>query len=64
MSDLSKYINKRKASDPEFKNDFDKGYKSFKIGAMLQYARETSGLTQEEIAAQLNTKKSSISRNY
>lgn len=62
MSDLSKYVNKRKTVDLEFKNDFDEGYKSFKIGAMLRYARETSGLTQEEIAAQLNTKKSAISR--
>ena len=62
MSDLSKYINKRKVVDPEFRNNFDEGYESFKIGAMLRHAREASGLTQEEIATQLNTKKSAISR--
>ena len=62
MSDLSKYVSKRKANDPEFKEGFEEGYETFKIGAMLKQAREASGLTQEEIAAQLHTKKSAISR--
>ena len=62
MSDLQKYISKRRHKDPEFENNFDKGYQSFKIGALLRQAREASGLTQEEIAARLNTKKSAISR--
>lgn len=62
MSDLSKYISQRKEIDPEFNKNFDEGYRNFKIGAMLRQAREASGLTQEEIAAQLNTKKSAISR--
>ena len=62
MSDLSKYISSRKASDVNFKEGFDDGYQTFKIGVMLKQAREASGLTQEEIAIQLNTKKSAISR--
>lgn len=62
MSDLKKYINKRKAMDSEFSADFDEGYQSFKIGVLLKQAREAAGLTQAEIAEKLHTKKSAISR--
>ena len=62
MSDLKKYVSNRKAADPEFSEGYDEGYQSFKIGALLRQAREDSGLTQEEIAERLNTKKSAISR--
>jgi len=62
MSDLKKYIQKRKAKDKEFAKDFDKGYQEFKIGEMLKQARIEAGLTQEDIAKKLNTKKSAISR--
>jgi HTH-type transcriptional regulator / antitoxin HipB len=62
MSDLQKYIEARKKRDPEFAKDFDKGYQDFKIGAILRQAREEAGFTQEEIAHQMNTKKSAISR--
>ncbi len=62
MSDLQKYIQKRKAKDTEFGKDFDSGYEHFKIGVLLKQAREESGLTQEELALRLNTKKSAISR--
>jgi len=62
LSDLQKYIKKRKSRDPSFEEDFDVGYKQFKIGAILKQAREEAGLTQAELAAKLNTKKSAISR--
>jgi ribosome-binding protein aMBF1 (putative translation factor) len=62
MSDLQKYIKKRKSRDPKFAENFDSGYKQFKIGAILKQAREEAGLTQEALAAKLNTKKSAISR--
>lgn len=62
MSDLQNYIEKRKKRDPEFAKDFDSGYEHFRIGALLKQAREESGLTQEELALRLNTKKSAISR--
>ena len=62
MSDLKKYINKRKKEDLEFAKDFDSGYQEFKIGEMLKQARIDAGLTQEELAIMLNTKKSAISR--
>jgi HTH-type transcriptional regulator/antitoxin HipB len=62
MSDLQKYIKKRKARDPEFAKGFDTGYEQFKIGVLLKQAREEAGLTQEELAVKLDTKKSAISR--
>ena len=62
MSDLKKYIDKRKKSDAEFAKDFESGYEEFKIGEMLKQARVEVGLTQEEIAQKLHTKKSAISR--
>ena len=62
MSDLQKYIKRRKDLDPEFAKDFDSGYEQFRIGAMLKQARELAGLTQEELAEKLHTKKSAISR--
>lgn len=62
MSDLKKYIQKRKKDDVEFAKDFESGYEEFKIGEMLKQARVEVGLTQEEIAQKLHTKKSAISR--
>jgi HTH-type transcriptional regulator/antitoxin HipB len=62
MSDLQKYIEKRKARDSEFAKDFDAGYEQFKIGVMLKQARQQAGYTQEELAARLHTKKTAISR--
>jgi len=62
MSDIQKYIKKRKKKDRVFAADFDAGYEQFKIGVMLKQAREEAGLTQEELARRLRTKKTAISR--
>lgn len=62
MSDLKKYVNKRKAKDPAFTENYESGYADFKLGIMLRQARESAGLTQEELAIKLKTKKSAISR--
>lgn len=62
MSDVKKYIEKRAAKDKAFALNFDEGYAEFKIGVILRQARESSGLTQEEVARRLKTKKSAISR--
>jgi HTH-type transcriptional regulator/antitoxin HipB len=62
MSDLKKYIKNRKSRDSEFANGFDSGYEQFKIGVILKNAREEAGLTQEQMAQKLQTKKSAISR--
>ena len=62
MDHLDNYIAKRKKKSKYISRNFDRGYQDFKIGAMLKLAREESGLTQEEIAKKLKTKKSAISR--
>ncbi len=62
MSGLKKYITTRKDRDPEFAKDYETGYQEFKIGVMLKMAREEAGLTQEQLAKKLKTKKSAISR--
>ena len=62
MSDLQKYIKNRKSRDSSFVESYDTGYEQFKIGVILKKAREEAGLTQEELAEKLNTKKSAISR--
>ncbi len=62
MDDLEKYIEKRKQSSPDFEENFETGYNDFKIGILLKQARIEAGLTQEEIAEKLHTKKSAISR--
>ncbi len=62
MSELHEYIKNRKIRDKAFASGFDSGYEQFKIGAVLKQAREEAGLTQEELATKLNTKKSAISR--
>ena len=62
MSDLKKYIDKRKKEDKSFAEGFEEGYEQFKIGVILRQARESAGLTQEELALRLKTKKTAISR--
>lgn len=62
MTDLKKYIQKRKENDKDFSINFDEGYQAFKIGVMLKEARQSAGVTQEELASRLKTKKSAISR--
>lgn len=62
MDDLERFIKEQKEKDPGFKEGFEEGYKNFKIGILLRQARQEAGLTQEDIAAKLQTKKSAISR--
>jgi DNA-binding XRE family transcriptional regulator len=62
MDDLDKYIETRKKRSSIFAKDFDKGYEQFKIGILLKQARLEAGLTQEQVANKMRTKKSAISR--
>ena len=62
MSDLKKYIHKRKQQDPEYWKDFDEKFETFKLGVLLKQARKEAGMTQDQIAKELQTTKSVISR--
>ena len=62
MSDLSVYIENRKKKDAEFEKNFETGYEEFKVGLLLKELRKKEGMTQEELAIKLKTKKSVISR--
>jgi len=62
MSDILSYSKKRAAKDPEFADNLERGYRDFKVGVLLRQAREQAGMTQEEVAERLHTKKSAISR--
>ena len=62
MSDLERYVKKRKRVDPEFSEGFEVGYSNFKVGVLLRRAREKAGMTQDDVARRLKTKKSAISR--
>lgn len=62
MDDLEKYIASRKKRSPAFADGFEIGYEQFKVGVLLRNARIEAGLTQEELAERLRTKKSAISR--
>ena len=62
MDDLDTYIQKRKQRDPEFAEGYDSGYQEFLVGVLLREARESAGVTQEELATAIQTKKSVISR--
>lgn len=62
MKDLKSYIEERKARDLDFAQGYDSGYLEFKIGAMLRAAREEAGMTQEQLAQKLHTKKAAVSR--
>ena len=62
MSDLERYVKKRRRVDPEFAEGFEVGYSNFKVGVLLRRAREKAGMTQDDVARRLKTKKSKICR--
>ncbi|HEY3135795.1 MAG TPA: helix-turn-helix transcriptional regulator [Blastocatellia bacterium] len=62
MSVVERYIKKRKGRDAEFAEGFELGYANFKVGVVLREAREKAGMTQDELARRLRTKKSAVSR--
>ena len=62
MSDVEKYIARRKKTNPRFEEGFEEGYREFEIGVLLRQAREEAGMTQTELADLMHTKKTAISR--
>jgi hypothetical protein len=62
MSDVDRYVEKRKKHSARFGKGFEAGYRTFEFSVMLREAGQMAGVTQEMIARKLRTKKSSISR--
>ena len=60
--DLNQSIQKWKKDNPKLALTFDQDYASFKIGVLLKQAREEAGLSQEELARMIDTKRTAISR--
>ena len=62
MSDFQKYKAKRMRKDPEAWAGYNERFETFKLGLLLKEARLQAGMTQEQIASELQTTKSVISR--
>ena len=56
------YIKNRKIVDPDFASGYEQGLEDLKLSQMLKEARKKAGLTQEELASKIGTKRSAISR--
>ena len=63
LTTLDGYIQDKygKAGTPR-REKFERGFEIFKIGFLLEEARNSRGMTQEELAAKCGTNKSYISR--
>ena len=60
---LAQLIDKNYGKKGTAKRDkFDKGYETFKLGAMIHEARLEKGLTQEQLAEKCGTNKAYISK--
>ena len=63
LKPLSQIIDEQYGDKGTAKRDeFEKGFETFKLGAMLHEARIEKGMTQEELAQKCGTTKSYISR--
>jgi len=62
MSDLQRLKKELAEKNPEFWDGYEERFETFKLGVLLRQAREDAGLTQQQIADQLHTTKSVISR--
>lgn len=50
------------APGTKFRDELDRDFESFKIGLFLKKAREEMNITQEELAARVNKKRTYISK--
>lgn len=62
MSDLQEFKKNRMKEAPEFWQNYNERFETFKLGVLLKQARVDAGMTQEQIAKELHTTKSVISR--
>ena len=63
LTSLSQFIDNEIGVKGTKKRDkFDSDYEAFKLGVLIQQARQQKGLTQEQVAALSGTNKSYISK--
>ncbi len=63
LTSLSEFIDKEVVPKGTKKRDkFDTEYEAFKLGVLIQQARQEKGLTQEQVAELSGTNKSYISK--
>ncbi len=63
LTSLREFIDKEVGPKGIKKRDeFEKGYEAFKLGVLIQQARQEKGLTQEQVAELSGTNKSYISK--
>jgi DNA-binding XRE family transcriptional regulator len=63
LTSLSEFINEKVGPKGNKKRDkYDKEFEAFKLGVLIQQARQEKGLTQEQLAELAGTNKSYISK--
>jgi len=63
LKTLDQFVDEQYGKKGTTKRDkFEEGFKSFKLGFLLQQARLEKGLTQEELAEKCGTNKGCISK--
>jgi ribosome-binding protein aMBF1 (putative translation factor) len=63
LKSLDQFIDEEYGKKGTAKRDgFEKGYREFKLGALVQEARLEKGMTQEELAERCGTNKGYISK--
>ncbi len=63
LTSLDQFIDKKiGVKGTRNRNKFESGYEAFKLGVLIQQARQEKGLTQEQVAEQSGTDKSYISK--
>ena len=63
LTSLSDFVDKEYGVNGTKKREkFESGYEAFKLGVLIQQARQEKGLTQEEVAQLAGTNKSYISK--
>jgi HTH-type transcriptional regulator / antitoxin HipB len=63
LTSLSQFVDKEYGVKGTKKRDkFENEYEAFKLGVLIQQARQEKGLTQEEVAVLAGTNKSYISK--
>ncbi|HTB64548.1 MAG TPA: helix-turn-helix transcriptional regulator [Opitutales bacterium] len=62
MSDIEKYIRKRRNRNPRAWADFDAKYRQYALGLLLAEHRQKAGLTLSVLAKRMRMQKSALSR--